>query len=165
MASTRDKPLSLSMLRYYIGCGAQKVVGGGKGQPEGRWEWKQDDVRAVPVPLWLLLLDKDCKRKYEPKCAMQIIQCSILLRQAKLVTRELLNWKWKAIKVNSSLFPPQISLSKVKLHHLCGLSGQGWPLTVVEGLKNLENCIITTSMDPKLLCAWFKCSLWSAWRI
>lgn len=42
--SIMDKILRfLSMLRCYIARGALKVVGAGKGQPDGGWEWKQDD--------------------------------------------------------------------------------------------------------------------------
>lgn len=52
----------LSMLRCYIDGGALKVVGEGKGQPDGGWEWKQDGIRSeryVCFFLLLLLLDKD----------------------------------------------------------------------------------------------------------
>lgn len=35
-----------SKLRCYIDGGTLKVVGKGKGKPDGGWEWKQDDVRS-----------------------------------------------------------------------------------------------------------------------
>lgn len=90
--------MSLSMLRYYIDWGAQKVVGGGEGQPEGGWEWEQDDVKSeTRATAFVVIVVRQRLQKTIRAQACHadraVVKSSILLTQAKPVPTQLLNWK------------------------------------------------------------------------
>lgn len=77
---------------------SSEVVGEGKGQPEGRWEWERDDVRSescASVFVVIVVTQRLQKKIRAQVChaGHPVENCSILLTQAKPVPREPLNWK------------------------------------------------------------------------